>query len=996
MTSLRITPTTGLYGPKSKDIAIRYSRFAEDETVRKVMVVVDRPVFSMKAGVPIGREAELTFRNVVESVLAETEIKGAVYLAALPPTKENEETTIDDRLAVIVRALNPDIVMLAGFNLVRHFHDGYALSFGLIKTLQLPSIKVKSVATIPVPDWCHPTPPVKGENGGGSVNLIGFFADHLNTALAGKMGYSLRDTLPGLAPPRYTFVDTMPLFDRLMTDLTRANIVSIDTETLGLNRVANDIISVQFLMRNKGEKDTLYFLPLRHRECTWLPDEVKQIRRRLRTYFETGESRYHVFQNAKFDLTQLRNSLKIRWYNHKTYNLAAGEYLFNENRKWLTGLGIRPYSLDFLESQYGYVREGAAVSKNDRANMADKPLRDIADYGMIDVVTPMHIHALQIKKAKDRNLPMFLRLVTDQMSATDHVLVEMEHTGIGADREYIQSLLLPESKLEQLIKDAITKFRDSPHVQKVNDYLVSKSGFSSNGLFGDVEKPWIFDLSRTEHKHLLFFKQLRLEPVKTGKGGMPSLDKFFQVRYADVPEVAWLTELGQINKVKSAYIEAFAVRMHTDPDTRITGRIHASYDWRYIITGRLGSHDPNLQQIPTRNAVAKIVKRVFKAETRRILLKADFAAHEIRGLGNCSGDPAIIDLFRIANEALRKLRIAKRDDLEAAIADVAKNGDIHIINVKRLFGKDVTKSDPLRQSIKTAVFQALYGGGPAALGRQIRDQEIDVLRRRIKSSADTEKAQLKKELDRVSSLPEDYWTDHARKIVDAMWKSWNVAKGWMGDVGKGVLAHQTAESPIGFIRHLDASLHANESVIAAMRRRGPNAIIQGLSSQIGLMAARCMQREAWNTFVRKKLPTPIRLTNIVHDSSLNEPLIEMLPATIYLVEHAMTTLVMRHYKDVYAFDMMARVPLAFDFEIGFNEAEMFKWADLRFATLAEALPDLLKSNKVTRSIRDNTMHNLEAIRRVRERELRKDPYTMTLEGNSDWYRDNFRLSASAG
>ncbi|WP_289094118.1 DNA polymerase I [uncultured Bifidobacterium sp.] len=77
------------------------------------------------------------------------------------------------------------------------------------------------------------------------------------------------------------------------------------------------------------------------------------------------------------------------------------------------------------------------------------------------------------------------------------------------------------------------------------------------------------------------------------------------------------------------------------------GRIHTTYEQTVAATGRLSSVDPNLQNIPNRNAAGREIRSAFvPGEGYEALLSADYSQVELRIMAHLSGDEALIEAFR--------------------------------------------------------------------------------------------------------------------------------------------------------------------------------------------------------------------------------------------------------------------------------------------------------------------------------------------------------------
>lgn len=77
------------------------------------------------------------------------------------------------------------------------------------------------------------------------------------------------------------------------------------------------------------------------------------------------------------------------------------------------------------------------------------------------------------------------------------------------------------------------------------------------------------------------------------------------------------------------------------------GRIHTTYEQTVAATGRLSSVDPNLQNIPNRNATGREIRSAFvPGEGYEALLSSDYSQVELRIMADLSGDQALIDAFK--------------------------------------------------------------------------------------------------------------------------------------------------------------------------------------------------------------------------------------------------------------------------------------------------------------------------------------------------------------
>lgn len=703
--------------------------------------------------------------------------------------------------------------------------------------------------------------------------------------------------------------------------------------------------------------------------------------------------------------------------NHNLFVASSEEELailchncLDENRKSLHKDGAasfaakkpKPFALETIELAYGYCRPVTAMGKEDRGSMSKFSLKHISDYGAVDPLATWAVHMAQIERAKAEKHKNFLRLVVDQTGNNCRILARMERTGMFVDAEYLKVASLPGSEIDQYIQSYLQKFMESPAVAKANKKLADKAGYRKDGLFGKVKVPWVFNANKPDHAKTLYLDVLGLAPLSYTKKGNPQLNKKFQANYArSVPEVEWLSQYKKMSTIKSVFIDKMVERLANDLDTIFDGCIRSSYSQTQVVSGRLSSWNLNLQNMPQHGKLAKFVKRAFITREGYIRLKADFSAHEVRMLGNIANDPAIISAFHSALEAMLRQRLAKgklvnadgkwtSDDkaLKSALEDFAIKGDIHIQNVLRIWGIQIDAKHPLRQAVKAVIFALVYGSGAESLGMGIREGRANKMKDEMQGLVDKRKASKKKserlELqDRIDQLKSEIGTlltdkDAAKaegmEVLQKVYAAWPDAKQWLDNVKESGRTKGVVLSPNGRTRHLSAYLHASGKIKSAMDRRGPNSIVQGVSSEIGCIAQFLMDEFLWKTFESQGLPLEFKLENMVHDSAARSSLLALAPVAAYIFEHGMTTLPRDFYRDVFKFDMKA-VPY-FDIEFGFSDDKMTKWSTQRFDELSMMLEEKAAESKASKATVKAMRHNLAVIKDIREGELRTDPFKM--------------------
>jgi DNA polymerase I-like protein with 3'-5' exonuclease and polymerase domains len=573
-------------------------------------------------------------------------------------------------------------------------------------------------------------------------------------------------------------IKTLDKLEKLADMLMESDVVAFDSELTSLNRVANTLLTLQFSVDSRRG----FIVPYDHRESPF-KNKLGEVKELLRPFFYNPDvdpfdtSRYLVGLNVQFDLTVVKQAFGILFLPWPVWDVGGADFVIDENIGKLDvfrvgDLNPAAFSLAAVALRYGssaYL-DKSGFNKSDRKNMGAVSLADqsFLDYGALDVQLPMAIHDCQHQFFADIGYERGAHVVLTLKSNNSHVFSSMEHRGVHLDRKYLRKQLQPGSDINRIIREVELEFHESDAVKEANKRLLEAQGVSADGgLFSDIapeaDSAWVFNLAKAEHKQVLFADVLELEPIGFGKLARPTgqptikIDKFFQEKHADVPEVALHTRHQKLKKLVSSYLSAFLTAIEESDDGKVDGHLRPQFGDNYVVTGRGNSRKPSLQQQPTRTKEAKYVKRMFTSGTVpingrkrfRLKEKADFSSNEIRFWGNEAGDDKLSYNFNNARALRQQLFAAttylyengltsKRsleviEEIAMLVKRLKREGDTHIMSIKMFFNKWVEKSDPLRDAIKALVFGTIYGMSASTLGGNIRKKQMDDAAAKIKA-----------------------------------------------------------------------------------------------------------------------------------------------------------------------------------------------------------------------------------------------------------------------
>lgn len=188
-----------------------------------------------------------------------------------------------------------------------------------------------------------------------------------------------------------------------------------------------------------------------------------------------------------------------------------------------------------------------------------------------------------------------------------------------------------------------------------------------------------FNIQSPKQLGEVLFEHMNLPGGKKTKTGYSTNVEVLEKIQQEHPIVPAVLEYRQLTKLKSTYADGLA--NYIQPDQRIHGKFHQTI----TATGRISSTEPNLQNIPIRMPLGRMIRKVFIPKEGYEFIDADYSQIELRVLAHLSEDPVLIDAF-------------------------LHNRDIHATTAAEVFDVPIEEVTPLqRRNAKAVNFGIVYG-----------------------------------------------------------------------------------------------------------------------------------------------------------------------------------------------------------------------------------------------------------------------------------------------
>jgi DNA polymerase-1 len=504
-------------------------------------------------------------------------------------------------------------------------------------------------------------PPIQGEGRGGdglfNAPKLASTETHpsLNSLLAP------RDTVPaghnGEATPlpteaisvNYETIFTWPQFDTWLAKIESADLTALDTETTSLDSFAARIVGVS-LSVTPGEA---CYIPLAH-TAPGAPDQLprEEVLAKLKPWLEAVDRR-KVLQNAKYDQHIFANhDIALAGIVHDT---MLESYVLESDKGHDLGqlcsrhLGLATIAYEEL------CGKGAKQITFDQVD-----IERAATYAAEDADVTLRVHhALHPQFNGESGLN---RIYSEIEMPARQVIWQMERTGI--------------------LIDSTVLARQSHEIgQKI--MALEAQAYELAG------QP--FNLASPKQLAEIMFEKLGLPVKKKTPGGTPSTDEEVLSELAlDYPLPKLLLEHRSLSKLKGTYTDKLPRMVN-----QVTGRVHTHFSQATVVTGRLASSDPNLQNIPVRTEEGRRIRTAFIAPPGHSIVSADYSQIELRIMAHLSSDARLLEAF-------------------------AQGEDVHRATAAEIFGVTPLEVGPdQRRVAKSINFGLIYGMSAFGLARQL-------------------------------------------------------------------------------------------------------------------------------------------------------------------------------------------------------------------------------------------------------------------------------------
>ena len=310
-----------------------------------------------------------------------------------------------------------------------------------------------------------------------------------------------------------------------------------------------------------------------------------------------------------------RNGMQIDILDLKE---ALSVFPFDESDTKVHDIGVAAYLLNPMEDVYSY----DAVARNylgatlpsekelvgkDELNLfsfANETFQKLFAY---KALIPYLVGDLLMEHLEKQEM---FTLYNEIEMPTVYTLYDMEHRGIRVDRKALDDYSVKlQSRIDELHTDI--------------------SGYAGKE----------FNINSPKQVGVILFEDMGLSGGKKTKTGYSTSVDVLEKIKNDHPIIPAILEYRQLTKLNSTYAQGLTAYISED------GRIHGTFNQTITATGRISSTDPNLQNIPMKLELGRLIRKAFIPEDGYVFVDADYSQIELRVLAHLSGDQVMQNAF---------------------------------------------------------------------------------------------------------------------------------------------------------------------------------------------------------------------------------------------------------------------------------------------------------------------------------------------------------------
>ena len=455
---------------------------------------------------------------------------------------------------------------------------------------------------------------------------------------AGGANNSNLDTLESLNHD-YQLIDTKDKRANLIQFLLTSKILSLDTETTGIEPMDAELVGLSFSIA----ENQAFYVPIPSDQ-----EKALNIVNEFREVYE-NENSLKVGQNIKYDMIILENyGVRVKG---PLFDTMIAHYVLQPELRH----GMDYLAEIYLNYQTIHIEELIGAKGKNQKNMRDLDPELVYRYASEDADVTLKLKNILEKELKKNDVD---RLFYDIEMPLVPVLVNIERNGVLLDTDALkQSSIYFTNQMDQI-------------EQEIYQLAGEKFNVASPKQVGE----------------LLFDKLKIVDKAKKTKTGqyVTSEEVLESLRHKH-PIVEKILEYRGLKKLLGTYIDALPLLINPR-----TGRVHTSFNQTVTSTGRLSSSNPNLQNIPIRDENGKEIRKAFIPDPGSLFFSADYSQIELRIMAHLSEDNNMIDAFQSDHDihAATAAKIYKVDIAEVGsdMRRKAKTANFGIIYGISVFG----------------------------------------------------------------------------------------------------------------------------------------------------------------------------------------------------------------------------------------------------------------------------------------------------------------------